>query len=612
MGYLLQCLAACAAVTLAFEVPLASTRRVKKEWRVANYNLDSNTPISFTLVLHGQNMEVLDDHVRTVSDPASESYGKYWSLQQVAEKFGAHPDAVAAVVAWAGESLHATHIAVTKARDFVDITTTVGQLQRVLQCQFQLFKHGTQGDITRIRTQSKITLPSAISSHVRLALGLTDFLSPPRQRRMYDSLTSASSTSGDEDVAPVVGPRDVWDAYNIRYTGSKKSTVAVSAFEGQYISDSDLKTFLHMHGLPQNTYTLIGNNNQSEPGGESTLDIQTIMGVAPGLSHFFHYVGGKGPAKPPGNGAYILEWAKEVANMADPPLVTSHSYGDTEQGYYEKFGSYIYIEECESQFAKMALRGLTSVGGSGDAGYTNVGEAGNDISDTDPDCSVARPFYPSNSAYVVSVSATYFTPRSTPFCEDVPSGLPACTLPAEAPCSYKRIAHYTTGGGFSTIRPRQWWQKDVVEKYVSDVLPNTPLTPPSDQFDASGRGYPDVSAIGLNYMCVVGSKVSPIGGTSLAGPMVAAIIGLLNSIQLDAGQPPLGAPHAWLYNLYGSNPEAFNDVVVGDNADGVRQGAGSSYPSTCPNGFVAAPGWDAATGLGSLDFAQIIKHLPRK
>jgi hypothetical protein len=44
----------------------------------------------------------------------------------------------------------------------------------------------------------------------------------------------------------------------------------------------------------------------------------------------------------------------------------------------------------------MALRGLTVVAGSGDAGYTNVGEEGNDISDTDPDCSVARPFYPSN------------------------------------------------------------------------------------------------------------------------------------------------------------------------------------------------------------------------
>jgi hypothetical protein len=36
------------------------------------------------------------------------------------------------------------------------------------------------------------------------------------------------------------------------------------------------------------------------------------MGVAPLNKHFFWSVGGPGPAKPPGQGAYILEWAKEV------------------------------------------------------------------------------------------------------------------------------------------------------------------------------------------------------------------------------------------------------------------------------------------------------------
>ena len=121
----------------------------------------------------------------------------------------------------------------------------------------------------------------------------------------------------------------------------------------------------------------------------------------------------------------------------------------------------------------MALRGRTVVAGSGDAGYTNVGEEGNDISDTDPDCSVARPFYPSNrfdkkgfrasdlnyiynwlrfgpvfvlndggfklmaacSAYVVSVSSTYFSTRSTPYCMAAQATaassafiIPPCTL----------------------------------------------------------------------------------------------------------------------------------------------------------------------------------------
>ena len=49
-------------------------------------------------------------------------------------------------------------------------------------------------------------------------------------------------------------------------------------------------------------------------------------------------------------------------------------------------------------------------------------------------------------------------------------------------------------------------------------------------------------------------KVIPIGGTSLAGPMVAAILSLLNAKQLERGHPPLGAPHAWLYAAYAANP----------------------------------------------------------
>lgn len=127
----------------------------------------------------------------------------------------------------------------------------------------------------------------------------------------------------------------------------------------------------------------------------------------------------------------------------------------------------------------MALRGRTVVAGSGDAGYTNVGEEGNDISDTDPDCSVARPFYPSNrsakavleqqsfitcfvllfclsvltavsSAYVVSVSSTYFSTRNTPYCMSAQAAasssgfvIPPCTLLRFSAPRSRAILHMT-------------------------------------------------------------------------------------------------------------------------------------------------------------------------
>lgn len=39
-----------------------------------------------------------------------------------------------------------------------------------------------------------------------------------------------------------------------------------------------------------------------------------------------------------------------------------------------------YIERMEIELQKMAARGLTVIAGSGDAGWTNVGEMGNDLS----------------------------------------------------------------------------------------------------------------------------------------------------------------------------------------------------------------------------------------
>ena len=49
---------------------------------------------------------------------------------------------------------------------------------------------------------------------------------------------------------------------------------AVTAFEEQYISMHDLKQFFSMVGLPYQMPQVHGENNQSSPGGESSLDIQ--------------------------------------------------------------------------------------------------------------------------------------------------------------------------------------------------------------------------------------------------------------------------------------------------------------------------------------------------
>ncbi len=46
-----------------------------------------------------------------------------------------------------------------------------------------------------------------------------------------------------------------------------------------------------------------------------------------------------------------------------------------------------------------------------------MGEDGNDLSPTDPTCTPFRPFFPSNSPYVLSVGSTFLTPNYLPVCD---------------------------------------------------------------------------------------------------------------------------------------------------------------------------------------------------
>jgi len=386
---------------------------------------------------------------------------------------------------------------------------------------------------------------------------------------------------------------------------------AVTAFEEQYISLSDIRKFFQFVGLPYQDPKIVGINNETNPGGESTLDVSYIMGVGAGIETYFWSCSGSGPAKQPGQGAYILEWALQISNTSSAPLVTSISYGDTEDGYYNKFGSFDYIDRCNVEFQKMASRGLTVMAGSGDAGVSNVGEEGNDISDTDPSCTPFRPFFPSNSPYVTSVSSTFLTTNAYPICETNLSKdiIIDCETLGEAAVSVTQGIYWTTGGGFSnmTSNPVASWQKDVVNTYLS-TMNQSGLLPPTAFWNPAGRAYPDIATIGHNLLMQFGGALATVDGTSASGPVLGGLVGLLNDARLNAGMPPLGLLNPFLYYAKSVSPSAFRDVVVGANKDGDMQPRCSPYPTYCDAGFLTAPGWNPVTGLGTPNFS-VLKDL---
>ena len=104
-------------------------------------------------------------------------------------------------------------------------------------------------------------------------------------------------------------------------------------------------------------------------------------------------------------------------------------------------------------------------------------------------------------------------------------------------------------------------------------------------------GYPDVSANGANFTLYFEGEVQDFYGTSLATPIWASIVTLINEERTNFGKPPVGFINPTLY----AHPEVFHDITIGTNT-----GCGTQ-------GFPASPGWDPSTGLGTPDFPALLK-----
>lgn len=132
----------------------------------------------------------------------------------------------------------------------------------------------------------------------------------------------------------------------------------------------------------------------------------------------------------------------------------------------------------------------------------------------------------------------------------------------------------------------------------------TGATDSSGTFQA-GRGVPDVAAM----VSFTGFQANAIGytftGTSCAAPFIAGLMAVIRSA-LGVALAPL---NSLLYRLAGA---AFNDVTIGNNDSGdspanVKK-AIPTYTGTTADApfFTAGAGWDACSGLGSIDGTKLL------
>ncbi len=145
-------------------------------------------------------------------------------------------------------------------------------------------------------------------------------------------------------------------------------------------------------------------------------------------------------------------------------------------------------------------------------------------------------------------------------------------------------------GGISTVYPEPAWQ------FASAAQPDIVNATLLQGASTLGRAEPDLALPANDTIASVardaaGTYFAPLEGTSIAAPLLAGLVASVSAVV----HHPLGFLDPELYRIasyFSQNPgpaDPFLDVVAGGN-----------YV------FSAAPGWDAATGWGSVNATRFV------
>lgn len=519
-------------------------------------------------------IQELERALMAVSDPRSETYGRHLSLEELSALLSLDASHSESVRSWLGSEAGVLEVTPNKIGDVVAVTLTAAAAERLFSTRIHRFQHPSAGEGTLLRAASTYVLPERVQSAVA---AVADLVGLPNVNTSIRTVpTSLDSTSTLPNSCSLLGctgkitPGVLKQRYNIPddSTGmtAAGNSMAVAEFcplgssalgtQCQYFSPADVAEFSDKCNVNATVDNVIGPNRPNSPwgsGAEALLDIEFTRGLADGI-----------PLTVIFQKKYsIAAWAHTISSLSEPPLVHSISWGSTEfhNGTDDGDSDIGYMQSINVQFMQLGVRGVSILAASGDSGVCSF-----------EGCGVGakkryHSVYPASSPYVTSVGGTSFAKRGVVGDEKVwPS----------------------SGGGFSDAFATGDFQSDAVAAYKAQVAEKLPA---GKLWNATGRGYPDVSALAVDY-CEIGTAGAlGVSGTSAAAPVVAAVFARLNGLRLAEGQAPLG----WLNPFIYQNGDAFNDVTQGRNG-------GSSISK---DGFLAAPGWDPASGWGTPDFAKL-------
>jgi len=474
--------------------------------------------------------------------------GEFLSREELAEAAAPDPADVQAVEEYARRN-GLTVEGVDPVTRRVKLAGSAAAVKQAFGVSLDRYEH--QGTTFRGRT-GPVLVPQSLADIIVGVLGTDDL---PIAHRL--TTVAPQFVSGNSVPMTAVQMASYYDNYPAGLDGTGQCIGIIELGGGYFIQD--INSYFAQLGM--NTPKIVavpvsGGSNNPTPGtgltndtgsletAEVELDIEVAGSAAPGASLAVYFVGT----------ASTNNWVDAITaainDSTNNPSVLSISWGLAEDAAPPQF-----LTPVDQALTSAAAVGLTVLIASGDQGSTGSwGQQG-------PPDTLAHVNFPASSPNATGIGGTVLQPDgSGGVAGEIVWNNGATTA--------------ASGGGvskfFNTVPSFQ------SAAGINPVSANPPNNP--------GRGVPDVSANADNYQIFVRGQNVPVGGTSAATPLWAALIARVNQ---GIGSR-VGLLQAMLYGPL-RTAMALNDITTGDNG-----------------AYTASVGWDACTGLGSPNGTAIL------
>ncbi len=583
-------------------------------------------------------------------DKGSASFHKWLTPDDFAASFGVASADIAKVAAWLTDSgLHVDSIA--HSARFISFSGPVGSVETAFNTKiYNVTVDGEQ----HISNTSDVSIPAALAPVVSGVKSLNNFFPKAKTQGARKIALQKNPVSGFDAVDPdfgasptgthYVAPGDLATIFNaapLTAKGIDGTGVTISVLARSNIQLADVEAYRSLFGLPKNDPNIIvvgTDPGENADDVEAFLDAELAGSLATGAKVNFIV----SSASLVGSGIDTAGLYAVDNNIGD---IITLSYGGGEAGNGADGTAFWNI-----LWEEAAAQGQTAFVSSGDSDAAG----GNSSSAT-----VATGYGVNalgSSAYNVAVGGSMFVDLNPSQDWGAVSGIPyasALGYIPEAPWNQSRLT--TTylnsaatafqtgagivggGGGISIYTPRPSWQTgsgiptnaDAIAVYSgTGIAPGSPIT-------GLHRLVPDVSFIAASghdgtlfcyeggcYENATGSLISAgiVGGTSVAAPAMASVQALIDAAnggrqgnaniyyyqlanqQYTASTTACQAPIGSVASPSVVLPAAacnFHDIVNGSNI------APTATTGTAGVGFTAVAGFDEASGLGSMNIANV-------